>query len=309
MEENPARSAVASHTRPLRQRRSRSTRDIEIAGWVCAAPWFVGFFVFAAGPMIASLYLSLTNYSILEPGRFIGFENYRAALGDPLVLKSLVNTAYMVFVGVPVRVVASLLVAILLNAKLRGITFFRTMFYTPHIIPPVANSILWVWILNSRNGLLNYTLGLMGIRGPNWFSVPFVKPAMIIMSLWGIGGGSIIFLAGLQGVPDELYEASEIDGATAWAKFRFITIPLLTPVLFFTLVTGVVGTMQMFTEGYVMTGGGPLDASLFYVLYLFNHAFRYLNMGYACALAWILFALILGLTILQLKLARRWVYY
>jgi len=213
--------------------------------------------------------------------------------------------------GVPLGMAVSLGVAMLLNARVKGMAFYRTIYYLPAIVPAVASSILWIWVLNPQFGLVNVALQrLFGITGPQWLqSELWSKPSILLMGLWGAGAGMIIWLAGLKGIPETLYEAAEIDGAGGWAAFRHVTIPMLSPYIFFNLIMGVIGTFQIFTQAYIMTGGGPVDSTLFYVYYLFNNAFRYFKMGYASALAWILFVIILALTLLQLRLGKRWVYY
>ncbi len=274
-------------------------------------PWLIGFLLFTIGPIIASAALSFTQYDIVTPPRAIGAGNYRDLFTDDrLFTLSLYNTAYYVLFFVPLQIVLSLALALLLNLQVRGIPIYRTLFYIPSIVPAVANSILWIWIFQPQWGLLNYGLSLVGIDGPLWLSsVEWSKPSLIIMSLWGSGGAMIIFLAGLQGIPQHLYEAAELDGANRWRRFWHITIPMLTPTTFFVLVLGVIGSFQVFTQAYIMTGGGPANSTLFYMLYLYRRAFVFQNMGYASAMAWILFVIIFVLTMIQFGTARRWVYY
>lgn len=280
-----------------------------IGGWVCALPWIIGFIVFGGGPMLFSLVMSFCDYDILNPARVVGLDNYRRAAGDELARLSLWNTAYML-IGVPLGMVLGLGIALLLNQAVRGVALWRTLFYLPAIVPLVASSVLWLWVLNPRGGLINSALAAVGIEGPLWLnSQAWAKPSIILMGLWGAGGGMIIWLAGLKGIPQSLYEAASVDGATTWQQFRSVTIPQLTPYIFFNLVMGLIGTLQIFGQAFIMTQGGPVNSTLFYVYYLFNHAFRYGNMGYASALAWILFALVLVLTIVQLRLSKRWVHY
>jgi len=213
--------------------------------------------------------------------------------------------------GVPLGMAVSLGVAMLLNARVKGMAFYRTIYYLPAIVPAVASSILWIWVLNPQFGLVNVALQrLFGIAGPQWLqSELWSKPSILLMGLWGAGAGMIIWLAGLKGIPETLYEAAEIDGAGKCAAFRHVTLPMLSPYIFFNLIMGVIGTFQIFTQAYIMTSGGPVDSTLFYAYYLFNNAFRYFKMGYASALAWILFLIILALTLVQLRLGKRWVYY
>ena len=279
--------------------------------YLFVAPWLVGFLAFTIGPIIASTLLSLTEYRIITPPVFKGLSNYQDLfLEDRFFRRSLYNTGYYVLLFVPLQVLLSLGLALLLNQKVRGLAVYRTLFYIPSIVPLVANSILWIWILQPQWGLLNYLLELLGIKGPLWLSsVAWAKPALIMMSLWGSGGAMIIFLAGLQGIPLHLYEAAAIDGANHWRRFRHITIPMLTPTIFFVMVLGIIGSFQVFVQAFVMTDGGPADATLFYMLYLYRRAFAFQNMGYASAMAWILFVIILVLTIIQFGTARHWVYY
>ncbi len=300
-----------AHAQATRNWRNTIRGRESITFYLFVAPWLIGFLIFTIGPVITSFILSLADYSIVTPPRFIGLDNYRDLfLDDRLFGRSLYNTGYYVVIFVPLQIALSLILALLLNQKVRGLTIYRTLFYIPSIVPVVANSILWIWILQPQWGLLNFGLSLIGIKGPLWLnSVAWAKPSLIMMSLWGSGGAMIIFLAGLQGVPQHLYEAAEIDGANRWHKFWSITIPLLTPTIFFVLVLGIIGSFQVFTQAYIMTGGGPADATLFYMFYLYRRAFVFHNMGYASAMAWILFLIILLLTIIQFVTASRWVYY
>ncbi len=279
-------------------------------GLVCAAPWLVGFIVLAGGPMLFSLVMSFCNFDVLNPARFVGLDNYARMVGeDELFWKALGNTLFMLL-GVPLGMAVSLGMALLLNVKVRGVAIWRTFFYLPSIVPMVAASILWVWIFNPAGGLLNSVIELVGLPGPLWLQDrAWSKPAIIIMSLWGAGGGMIIWLAGLKGISPQLYEAAEVDGAGAWQKFRHVTLPQLTPYIFFNLVMGTIATFQIFGQAFIMTKGGPVNSTLFYVYYLFNNAFRYGHMGYAAAMAWFLFAIVFVLTLVQMKLSKRWVYY
>ena len=278
-------------------RLSKQKRRQILQFYMFIGPALLGFFIFTAGPMIASLIYSFTRYHLVAPLEFIGLGNYKQMLfGDPLVWKSLNVTATYTFVGVPLRLTAQLLIAMVLNRKIRGVTFYRTALYLPSIVSGVALSLLWVWLLNPEFGLVNYAIrALFHVPGPRWlYSTQWVIPGMIVMSFWGIGPGIVICLAGLQGVPPELYEAAEIDGAGGRHKFLHVTIPLITPVLFYNLVMGLIANFQAFTQAYVMTSGGPSNASLFFALYLYRNAFEYTRMGYASALAWLLFLIILG---------------
>jgi multiple sugar transport system permease protein len=270
----------------------------------------VGFLVFQVIPIVTSAYLSLTDSKLVGTPRWIGLKNFALMGQDPLFWQSLKVTTLYAAIAVPLGLATSLLLAMLMNQKIRGVTIFRTVYYLPAVISGVAVSLLWRWIFNPEFGILNVLLDYLGIQGPNWLlDADWALPSLMLMSLWGIGGGIIIYLAGLQGIPSELYEAVEIDGGSGWAKFLHITIPMISPVIFFNLVTGIIWTFQEFTRVYVMTGGGPSNATLFYGLYLYRNAFRYFEMGYASALAWVLLLIILALTVLLFRTARWWVYY
>lgn len=279
--------------------------------YIFTSPWTIGFLLLVLGPMVASIIISFTRWDIITPPRWVGLENYRQMFTqDPLFWKSLRVTLVFTFGLVPLQLVLSLLVAILLNQKVRGLSWFRTIFYLPTVLPIVASSMLWLWILNP-SGLLNFFIGVLGIPPRDWLtSESLALPSIIMMSLWGSFGVSmIIFLAGLQGVPTSLYESADIDGASAWRKFFNITLPMLSPVVFFNFVMGLIGTFQVFTQGYLLTDGRPNNSTLFYVLYLYRNAFEYLTMGYASAMAWVLFIIIMGATLLILRTSSLWVYY
>lgn len=305
--------------------RPRSTLRMKLAyrealtGWLFASPWILGFVLFTAWPMLFSLYTSFTRYNIIRDPEWIGLENYQAIFEDARFYKSLENTFWMVGYKTPIVLVAGLGIAMLLNMDLPGERFFRTMIYFPTVLAGIASIFLWQWILSPR-GLANDLLGAVGVDGPAWFTNPeWTKPGMIVMGMWFIGGNVLIYLASLKGIPQTLYEAAEIDGASGWRKARHITLPMISPAIFFQVVTSIIGTFQIFTTAYVISGtrsamGGPRQSMLFYVLYLYNRAFgrvgpRGLQMGYAAALAWILFAIILVITLIQLWGAKRWVYY
>jgi len=289
-----------------------------LTGYLFISPWLIGFILFALGPICLSLLMSFTRWSLLSPPQWVGLENYHEALfHDPLVYKSLWNTAYYTLFSVPMGTVVALLLALLLNQKLKGIRLFRTIFFLPSVTNMVAVSILWMWIFNPEFGLINRALAMIGVNGPLWLqSEAWAKPALILMSLWGVGGGMIIMLAALQGIPPQLYEAAELDGARWWRRFRHITLPMISPALFFNLIMNTIGSFQVFTQAFVMTPssaegseGGPNNATLFFVLYLYKKAFQQFKMGYASTLAWLLFLIILFFTVLQFALSRRWVYY
>ncbi|MGZ4966191.1 MAG: carbohydrate ABC transporter permease, partial [Chthoniobacterales bacterium] len=279
-------------------------------GWLTASPWIIGFLVLTGGPILFSIIISFCDYDILNPARFIGLTNYRTMFTeDPLFWKAIGNTLYMV-IGIPLGMALSLGIAMLLNLEIRGVAVWRTFFYLPSIVPAVASSILWIWIFNPSTGLMNNILLSLGIHGPNWLQDEHTsKPALIIMGLWSAGGGMIIWLAGLKGISATYYEAAALDGANAWQRFRYVTLPLLSPYIFFNIIMGLIATLQIFTQAFIMTMGGPVDSTLFYAYHLFNKAFRFLQMGYASALGWFLFLAVFALTLLQLKLSKRWVHY
>lgn len=298
--------------------RRKLFRRADLEGYAFISPWLIGFLLLAAGPMIASAFISFTSWTMLSPPIWVGLKNYEMILNDdPLVPLSLWNTAYYVLFSVPLGLLLSLCLAMLLDRRLRGMSIFRTLFFLPSITNMVAISVLWIWIFNPEYGLINAALEQFGIVGPMWLqSEEWSKPALVIMSLWGIGGTMIIFLAALQGIPEELYEAADLDGANSVRRFIHITLPMISPAMFFNLIIGVIGSFQVFTQAFVMTGGaqpgsegGPNNSTLFFVLYLYKKAFQEFRMGYASALAWILFLVILVFTLIQMKLSKRWVYY
>lgn len=287
-----------------------------LLGYAFALPWILGFFALTLGPMLFSLYASFTRYSVTTPPRWVGLDNYSFIfLQDHRFRLSLYNTVYYVLVKTPVVITVSLGLAMLLNMKLPGQRIFRTIYYMPTVITGVAAIFLWVWVLNPE-GLLNRAIGLFGIRGPNWFYDPaWAKGGLVVMGLWYIGGPILIFLAGLNGIPSHLYEAADIDGAGSWAKFWNITIPLLSPTIFYLVVTHIIGAFQVFNSAYVVSTtagtapGDPAQSLLFYEVYLYLRAFKQMEMGFACSLAWILFVIIMIVTGIQLWLSSRWVYY
>jgi multiple sugar transport system permease protein len=261
--------------------------------------------------MLSSFVLSLYKYD-LASSRFVGLENYRRLFTqDPLFWKSLKITALYTLITVPLGVFGSLLIAILLNQPVKGVRLYRTLFYLPSMVPAVASALVWQWVFNADNGILNQGLAFFGLPNIEWLqNEKYTMFAFVLMSLWGLGGQRmIIFLAGLQGIPESYYEAARLDGAGSLSQFRQITLPCLSPVMFFNLVLGLVGAFQVFTSAYVMTSGGPNNASLFYSLYIFRNAFEYFKMGKASAMAWILFAILSGFTLIQFRLSKRWVHY
>ncbi len=301
--------AVAPARAPARGLRQARRREA-LYGYIFMLPAIIGLLVFLIGPIIASLYLSFTNYNVISESRWIGLDNYTTLFQDPLFWKALRVSAIYSVVSVPLGLMLSLFAAVLLNQKMRGITIFRSIYYLPTVISGVGVAMLWRWMFNSQYGLINAILGYFGITGPSWITNErWALPALIIASLWGIGGTMLIFLAGLQGIPAELYEAAEIDGAGPLRQFRSITVPLISHVTFFNLVLGIIGALQNFTDAYVITGGGPNNATLFLTIYLYRNAFLYLNMGYASAVAWVLFLIVLVLTLAVFRSSPLWVYY
>jgi multiple sugar transport system permease protein len=290
--------------------RSALKRREAVDGYLFIAPWLIGFVVFVSGPMIGALLLSFMEWDLFNDPEWIGTENYRHLADDPLVIKSIRNTLFYTFLSVPINLTVALMAAMLLNAQVRGQAFFRTAFYLPAVMPVVANAVLWFYILNPEAGLANAALSRLGLPESQWlFDADSSKPTFIFMGLWGVGNTMVIFLAGLQGVPSSLYDAAHIDGANAWQRFRVVTIPMLSPVILFNLVLGVIGSFQIFTSAYLLTDGGPNNSTLFSVLYLFRLGFEQFQMGYAAAFAWLIFFIILVFTVIQLTFARRWTYY
>lgn len=280
-------------------------------GRLFVSPWVLGFLIFTVGPMAASVYFSFADYSVLSSARWVGLANYtKVFTSDRLFRLSLYNTAYFVFISVPLSLVVSFGLALVLNLKVRGINLYRSLYYLPVITPGVATALTWSLLFAGDYGVFNAALHALGLPTPNWFFDPKItKLVFVFLGLWGAGGGAIIFLAGLQNVPQTLYEAASIDGANSWDRFWGVTMPMMTPIIFFNLVQGIIGTFQVFTGAYIITQGGPANSTLFYVLYLYNNAFKFFKMGYASALAWVLFVIILVFTLIQLRLARMWVYY
>ena len=291
--------------------RNLNKRHETILGWLMVSPWLIGFICFSALPMFASLIISFTEWDMLSKPEWVGFENYKTLFfEDPLALHSLNITILFTIVSIPLNIVFGLALAMLLNTSIRGLAIFRTIYYLPAILSGVAVALMWRWIFSTEFGLLNALLSMIGIEGPAWLTDRiWVLPSFVIMRLWSVGGGMIIYLAGLQSIPTNLYEAANIDGANWWHRTRFITLPMLSPTIFFQLIVGFIFSMQIFTEAFIMTNGGPADASLFYLLYLYRTAFQYFDMGYASALAWVLFVVILVLTIILFKTGKSWVYY
>jgi multiple sugar transport system permease protein len=287
-------------------------------GLAFASPWLVGLLVFGIYPIAASFYYSLCRYNILKPAQFVGLENYRLLVEDRLFWKSLYNTLWLTAIGLPLQLICALGAAMLLNTRVRGLSFFRTCFYLPTLVPAVATAIVWLWIFNPELGILNTALRGLGLPAPGWMTDPaWSKPALVLVGIWGMGGAMVIFLAALHQVPRALYEAALVDGASAWHRFWHVTIPVISPVIFFNLVMGVIASFQYFTHVYVMTAGldggargvgGPEASTLVYPLYLYQNAFLYFRMGYASAMAWILF-IIVGALVWALFRTGGWVHY
>jgi multiple sugar transport system permease protein len=293
-------------------RQSRLLRREAIDGYVMIGPWLLGLVIFTAGPLLFNFGLIFMHWSILTPPRFAGLENLERLVGDRFIPISLYNTAYYTFIYVPLHVISALLAAIALNVRLPGQHVFRTLYYLPSITPQVANVMLWLWIFNPEFGLANVFLRGVGLPAPEWFIDPtWAKPGIIVMMLWTLGSAMIIFLAGLQGVPEPLHEAAKIDGATTLQLFRHVTLPMISPVIFFNFVVGLIGSFQVFTAAFIISAGqgGPANSTLFLVLYLYRQGFEFFRMGYAATVSWLLFVIVLLFTALQFYLARRWVYY
>jgi multiple sugar transport system permease protein len=305
---------MASATRHVgRQRTTSLARREAIEGLLYISPFLLGFLIFTAYPMIASFYLSFTKYNILNPPIWIGLDNYQEAFfKDEQFWNSLRRTGVFALLNVTVGIAGSLGAALLLNQRFRGTTVFRTFFFLPSITPIIASALLWTWIYQPTIGLLNYLLGLIGIQGPAWLqSTTWAIPSVAIVSLWGTIGGTrmIVFLAALQGVPQEMYDAAHIDGAGVWRRFVSITLPLISPTMFFNVVLTIIGSLSVFSLAYIATGGGPNYATYFYVYHLYKNAFEFSRMGYAAAMAWVFFLIILVLTLVQFRFSKRWVFY
>jgi len=292
-------------------------RRLTIAGFGFSLPWIIGFLVFMAGPIVVSLYYSFTEFNLFQPPQWVGLKNYVSLFSDDRFLHSMFNTAYLAIIGVPLGLALALLVALALNFPVRGQPLYRAIVYLPAIVPVVTATYLWRWVFNAQYGYLNQLLSHVGLPQPDWLEEPFwTKPAVIIIMLWGIGGTTVIYLAALQQVPQQLLEAAAVDGANTWQRFWNVTWPTLTPVTLFQLILGIIGALQIFAPTYLLTqsrlspaNGGPGDSLLTYAMYLFQNAFIFLKMGQAAAMAWILFVVIGGLTALILWSSRRWVHY
>lgn len=309
-------SASITHTNPITsaatKRRWYQTptfrRNAE--GWLFASPWVLGFILWTAGPMLASLVIAFTDWDLVGELEWVGTANLTTMFNDKLIWQSLKVTSIYAFTSVPLHLIVGMGLALLLNADIKGLRWYRTAFYLPSVLSGVAVALLWRWLFSGEFGLINALLDTVGIDGPSWLGDPnWALRSLVGMSLWGVGAGAIIYLAGLQGIPTDLYEAAQVDGAKFWSRFWNITIPLMTPVLFFQLVTGLIAALQVFTQAFIMTNGGPNNSTLFLLLYLYQNAFQYWKMGYASAIAWVLFIYILILTLIMHFTSKRWVYY
>jgi multiple sugar transport system permease protein len=293
-----------------RQRMSALRRKEAMYGYIAILPWLIGYLVFTAGPMVYSAYLVFTRWELITPPQWIGLDNFRYLAQDQVFRETLYNTVIYTAFSVPLQLLVALGVALLLNLNARGTNVYRAVAFLPSQTPAVASAMLWFFIFSPTSGLANAVVQWFGIPEQRWlWDVHLVKPALITMAAWSFGGAMIIFLAGLQDIPQALYEAADIDGASGWSKFRNITVPLLSPTIFFNLVIGLIGAFQVFTPIYLMTRGGPGTSSMVLGMLIYRHGFEEFNMGYASLLAWVLFVIVIALTIIQFTLARRWVYY
>jgi multiple sugar transport system permease protein len=293
-----------------RRRNSLFRRREAIEGYLFASPFIIGFAVFIAFPMLWSIVLIFQKYNLLAPPSWVGLRNIEDLLADPKVGLSLWNTAFFALISVPLQLTLAFFCAILLNQNLSGRNFYRTALYLPVVVPVVVSAFIWQRAYHPEFGIVNEVLSWVGIPPQAWLFEPVLaKPALIFMRIWVMGTQMVIFLAGLQNVPASLLEAAELDGAGVWAKFRNVTVPIMTPVIFFNLVVGIIGNFQVFAPALIMTKGGPEDATLFMVLYIYRNAFEYSKIGYAAALAWVLFVIIIALTFVQFRTSGGWVYY
>jgi multiple sugar transport system permease protein len=282
-----------------------------IKGLLFISPWLVGFVGLTAVPVVLSFYYSFCDFSLLQPPAFVGLDNYRELAGDPVFWTALKNTAVYAAFAMPGGMILALAAALLLNADISGRTIYRTIVFLPSLVPLVASAMIWLWLFNSKLGLINAVLRAVGISNPpGWLTdTQWAMPAIILMSLWGVGNTVVIFLAGLQDVPRELYEAAELDGANRWQQMMNVTLPMLSPVIFFNLIMAIIGSLQVFAVPFIMTGGGPARATYFYTMYLYDNAFTFLKMGYASAMAWVQLLIVLGLTGIAFWSSRHWVHY
>jgi multiple sugar transport system permease protein len=281
-----------------------------LKGLAFLSPWLVGFFCFTLLPLVLSFYYSLCRFTLLQPPKFIGLDNYTTLARDQLFWLAIRNTFAYAAIAIPSGLLVSLGLAMLLNVKIPAQSIWRAIIFLPSLVPTVASAMLWMWLLNSKLGLINVGLSKIGINGPAWLASPrWALPALAFMSVWGVGNAVVIYLAGLQDVPRELYEAAELDGASIFARMRHVTLPVLSPVIFFNLVIAIIGLMQVFDIPYIMTGGGPAHSTYFISMYLYDNAFVYLHMGYASAMAWVMLLIVLILTAAAFWTSNRWVHY
>jgi multiple sugar transport system permease protein len=276
-----------------------------------ALPWIIGFSVFMLYPLVASLYFSFTDYSVLRSPNWVGLSNYSELMGDEVFWKTVFNTFYFAAGALPLGTVVAIGLAMLLNTKVRGMAFYRTMFFVPSLVPMVALGVLWLWIFNGEYGILNEAMRSLGLPTPNWLGDPnWSKITLIVIAVWGSGHAMVIYLAGLQDVPQSLYEAADIDGARFWSKTMKVTVPMLSPVILFNVIVGLIGALQVFAVPYVMfPNGTPARSTYFLTTYLFDNAFRFQRMGYASAIGWLMFLITLGLTLFALRASKRYVHY
>lgn len=307
---------MSQHTVVLQKNRTKKVKKIsgkrteEKWFYLFISPWIIGFLCFILGPIVASLFLSFTDWDLFTPPKWVGFENYVNLMQDKIFWKTVYNTFYFALISVPLTMILSLGMAYLLAHKMRGMSFFRTIFYLPALVPIVASSMIFKFILAPDTGVINRFLALFGIDGPAWLLDPtWVKMSFIFLAIWGVGANMVLLLAAIQGVPEELYESAEMDGASKFKKFVHITIPIISPVIFFNLIMGIIGSLQAFSQIYILTGGGPNNASNMMVPYLFSNAFEFYKMGYASSIAWVLFIIIIIFTVIVFKSSSMWVYY
>jgi multiple sugar transport system permease protein len=296
-----------------RYRLSRTVARNLIAGLLFVSPWLIGFVIFTLYPILASIYYSFTAYDVISPPQWVGLDNYQTLLtADPLLWRAVGNTLYYAVIAVPLNLVIAVGVALLLNLNVRGLSVFRTIFFLPTIVPDVAAGMLWAWLLNPQFGAVNALLKAVGLPALGWLSDPaWAKPSLIMINAWTFGTSMVIFLAAVQDIPRHLYESAELDGASAWHRTWHITLPMLSPTIFFNLVLGIIGAFQYFTTAFVVSGGegGPAGSTTFYSLLLFRNAFSYFKMGYASAMAWLLFLVVMVVTLVLFRTSGRWVYY
>lgn len=310
LQETPVVNTPPAAPDPALALARKHERQQMLKGFAFISPWILGFLIFTLIPVGLSLYYSFCDYSLLQEPVWVGLDNYRELFADPVFWRSLWNTGYYALFALPGGMLVSVGLALLLNQNIRGQALYRTIIFLPSLVPVVASSMLWLWLFNAKLGLLNGLLLKIGIEGPGWLSDPsWAMPSLILMSMWGVGHAMVIYLAGLQDVPRELYEAADIDGANGWGRLWNVTLPMISPVIFFNLIMGIIGSLQVFATAYIMTGGGPARATYFYTMYLYDNAFNYLRMGYASSMAWIQLLIVLMLTAFAFWSSKKWVHY